>query len=139
MKLPTVRNSADKIGSGKAAGIATSNDQGLKWAQACCHSGLRPLLKEFASLRKFLPAGITAEVFNKNGNKNRYTDVLCLDDTRVILKGRSKDSDYIHANWVVLPSTRKYICTQGPLEETVEDFWLMVFKVAFLCFTGTVL
>ncbi|KHN78776.1 Receptor-type tyrosine-protein phosphatase gamma, partial [Toxocara canis] len=63
-----------------------------------------------------------------------YTDVLCLDKTRVILRGRTKDNDYIHANWVELPSHRKYICTQGPLNETVEDFWLMVFKAIPLHF-----
>ncbi|VDK48368.1 unnamed protein product [Anisakis simplex] len=55
-------------------------------------------------------------------------DVLCLDESRVILKGRSKDNDYIHANWVVLPSSRKYICTQAPLDETAEDFWFMVYQ-----------
>lgn len=52
-----------------------------------------------------------------------------MDKTRVILKGRPKNSDYIHANWVQLPSSRRYICTQGPIDETVEDFWLMIFKV----------
>lgn len=61
----------------------------------------------------------------------RYTDVLCIDKTRVVLKGRPMNADYIHANWLLLPSKRKYICTQGPLDETTEDFWLMVFKVLF--------
>lgn len=59
----------------------------------------------------------------------RYMDVLCIDSTRVKLRDRTDDNDYIHANWVILPSKRKYICAQGPLEETVEDFWLMVYKV----------
>ncbi|VDK59912.1 unnamed protein product [Anisakis simplex] len=112
-----------------------------KWVCSCCQKGLRPLLKEFGTIRKFLPKTISTDHFSKNSNKNRlvdisfigysyilYMDVLCLDETRVILQGRSKENDYIHANWVILPSSRKYICTQGPLEETAEDFWLMVFK-----------
>uniref|UniRef100_A0A1I7VIT0 Protein-tyrosine phosphatase n=1 Tax=Loa loa TaxID=7209 RepID=A0A1I7VIT0_LOALO len=58
----------------------------------------------------------------------RYTDVMCLDKTRVILKDRPRNNNYIHANWVHMSTNRRYICTQGPLEETIEDFWWMIFK-----------
>uniref|UniRef100_A0A1I7XGN4 Protein-tyrosine phosphatase n=1 Tax=Heterorhabditis bacteriophora TaxID=37862 RepID=A0A1I7XGN4_HETBA len=67
-----------------------------------------------------------------------YTDVLCLDATRVVIKGRDKD-DYIHASWIHVPDNScRYICTQGPLTETLEDFWAMVFQektkfVVMLC------
>ncbi|VDM50965.1 unnamed protein product [Toxocara canis] len=105
-----------------------SDNRAQKWVLGCCQRGLRPLLKEFSSIRKFLPKTLSTDYFNKNSNKNRYMDVLCLDETRVVLQGRAKDCDYIHANWVLLPSQRRCICTQGPLDETVEDFWLMVFK-----------
>ncbi|KAK6041819.1 Protein-tyrosine phosphatase, partial [Cooperia oncophora] len=42
-----------------------------------------------------------------------YDDVICIDATRVILKGRPPDDDYIHANWMVMPDSQKYICTQN--------------------------
>lgn len=53
---------------------------------------------------------------------------ITADSTRVKLKQLSglPDSHYINANWVsgVAPKTEKaYIATQGPLENTVEDFW----------------
>ncbi|OZC06980.1 Protein-tyrosine phosphatase [Onchocerca flexuosa] len=53
---------------------------------------------------------------------------MCLDKTRVILRDRPRSNNYIHANWVQISNNKRYICTQGPLEETVEDFWWMIFK-----------
>ncbi|KAK6037438.1 hypothetical protein COOONC_25058, partial [Cooperia oncophora] len=51
--------------------------------------------------------------------KNRYSDVVCADSTRVKLKlGEEVYGDYIHANYVISPLlTTKFICTQvrGPL------------------------
>jgi len=68
-----------------------------------------------------------------NRNKNRYSNVLPLEKTRVKLKPKNKEegSDYINANWVdgLIPgSERAYISTQGPLQETIEDFWRMVWE-----------
>ncbi|VDK29855.1 unnamed protein product [Gongylonema pulchrum] len=114
-------------------------ENSLEWAKSICRNGLRPLLREFTTVRKYIPKDITTDYFDQNATKNRialhtqfrYTDVMCIDSTRVVLQGRSKKNNYIHANWVRLPSSRRYICTQGPLDETVEDFWLMIFKVIF--------
>ncbi|VDP42617.1 unnamed protein product [Soboliphyme baturini] len=65
--------------------------------------------------------------FKSKRNKNRYRDVPCLDKTRVVLRNTS--SDYIHANWVKLPSLQcNYILTQAPLENTMTDFWEMVWQ-----------
>ncbi|VDO55582.1 unnamed protein product [Haemonchus placei] len=57
----------------------------------------------------------------------RYNDILCMDSTRVRLKARRDYDDYIHASWITMPDNQKYICTQGPIADTVEDFWHMVF------------
>ena len=32
-------------------------------------------------------------------------------------------SDYVHANWLPIRGEKKFICTQGPTEKTVDDFW----------------
>ncbi|KAL3986066.1 Protein-tyrosine phosphatase family protein [Acanthocheilonema viteae] len=103
-------------------------DSALECIRSICRKGLRPILKDFASVRKFLPPKMTTIMFDRYPAKNRYTDVMCLDKTRVILKDRPRNNDYIHANWVQLSTNRRYICTQGPLEETIEDFWWMIFK-----------
>lgn len=59
---------------------------GLTWAKVTCRNGLRPLLKEFAGVRKFLPKDITTTYFDQNTNKNRLvhfdgevkSELICL-------------------------------------------------------------
>ncbi|KIH53286.1 Protein-tyrosine phosphatase [Ancylostoma duodenale] len=53
-------------------------------------------------------------------------NVICNDYTRVILKD-GKGSDYIHANYVKGNNLlNTFICTQGPMLNTIEDFWRMI-------------
>lgn len=70
-----------------------------------------------------------------NSNKNRYTDVLPFDDSRVTLnltKGtESSGNGYINASFIMIPTTgnaSRFIATQGPLPETFEDFWEMIIQ-----------
>ncbi|KAH8379118.1 hypothetical protein KR009_003130 [Drosophila setifemur] len=61
----------------------------------------------------------------QNRGLNRYRDVNPYDHSRIVLKRGSVD--YINANLVKLESAgRQYILTQGPLEDTVAHFWLMI-------------
>ncbi|VDM48482.1 unnamed protein product, partial [Toxocara canis] len=61
---------------------------------------------------------------SENPKKNRYKNVPCLDCTRVKLKG---NNEYIHANYVQSASNpKRFICTQGPLSATANDFWRMI-------------
>lgn len=77
--------------------------------------------------------------------KNRYRDVICLDESRVLLKKEENgteldefDSDYIHANFVDgYKQKNAYISTQGPLDETVEDFWRMIWQQSVLVIAMT--
>ncbi|KAL2936300.1 Protein-tyrosine-phosphatase PTP1 [Bienertia sinuspersici] len=69
-----------------------------------------------------------------NLNKNRYTDVIPFDSTRVVLTSckdyRSIAKGYINASFVKTPaeSAAQFIATQGPLPHTYEDFWEMVLQ-----------
>ncbi|CAH8572001.1 unnamed protein product [Schistosoma turkestanicum] len=65
----------------------------------------------------------------KNRWKNRYRDVSPFDSTRVLLCN-AHDGDYINASFVFIPEvpSRKYILTQGPMQQTVNHFWLMVWE-----------
>lgn len=59
----------------------------------------------------------------QNARLNRYRDVLPFDHSRVVLPSGS----YINASHVsVSYANRDYILTQGPLPETAEHFWEMV-------------
>jgi len=69
----------------------------------------------------------------KNKTLNRYYNVVPYDQTRVKVS-RGLADDYINANYVNVPDAdRKYILTQGPLEETVDHFWLMCHQVKTSC------
>lgn len=100
---------------------------------------------------------------DRNMLKNRYKNILPYDYTRVILrKPRSfnnennshhdqlESSDYINANIIKLveddtsytticpktkpvPHSKIYIATQGPLPNTVDDFWWMVWQERSEC------
>ena len=76
----------------------------------------------------------TMETGRHRYDVNRYTDVIPYDSTRVVLQSMgnsNKDNkdDYINASYVYTPKrTRRYIATQGPLENTVEQFWSMVWE-----------
>ena len=83
--------------------------------------------KEFIVYKSYKPTNYTTEVYNKNDHKNRYDDILCMDATRVVLKDRAPEDNYIHANWIMMPDKQPYICTQGPLAATLEDFWHMIY------------
>ncbi|GFN92393.1 tyrosine-protein phosphatase non-receptor type 1 [Plakobranchus ocellatus] len=62
----------------------------------------------------------------QNRRKNRYRDVSPYDHSRVILSGKN---DYINASLVEVPEAgRKYILTQGPLDQTMSDFWQMAWE-----------
>jgi len=64
--------------------------------------------------------------------KNRWANILPYDDTRVVLTTIPgvEGSDYINANWIsdLQGSNRAYICTQGPVQNTIGDFWRMTFE-----------
>ncbi|KAM4614618.1 receptor-type tyrosine-protein phosphatase O [Polymixia lowei] len=66
-----------------------------------------------------------------NRPKNRYTNILPYDFSRVKLISMHNDegSDYINANYIPgYKSPKEYIATQGPLPETRNDFWKMVLQ-----------
>uniref|UniRef100_A0A8C8JF16 Tyrosine-protein phosphatase non-receptor type n=1 Tax=Oncorhynchus tshawytscha TaxID=74940 RepID=A0A8C8JF16_ONCTS len=78
--------------------------------------------------------GQTAE----NKSKNRYKNILPFDTTRVEIREADADvpgSDYINANYIRFiccrqckPTLSVFIATQGCLQNTVVDFWKMVYQ-----------
>ncbi|XP_049603335.1 receptor-type tyrosine-protein phosphatase mu isoform X9 [Syngnathus scovelli] len=68
---------------------------------------------------------------DENRMKNRYGNIIAYDHSRVRLQALEgeQSSDYINANYVDgYHRPNHYIATQGPMQETVLDFWRMVWQ-----------
>jgi protein tyrosine phosphatase len=95
--------------------------------------------EEFDYLEKLTAAQIQNEDFSTalqphNKDKNRYTNILPFERTRVVLGPVEGlvGSDYINASYMsgeVPGSQNAYIAAQGPKEVTVFDFWRMVYEL----------
>ncbi|XP_021105761.1 tyrosine-protein phosphatase non-receptor type 9 isoform X5 [Heterocephalus glaber] len=101
----------------------------------------RGIYEEYEDIRRENPVG-TFHCSMSPGNleKNRYGDVPCLDQTRVKLTKRSghTQTDYINASFMDgYKQKNAYIGTQGPLENTYRDFWLMVWEQKVLVIVMT--
>ncbi|XP_028940089.1 receptor-type tyrosine-protein phosphatase epsilon, partial [Antrostomus carolinensis] len=88
--------------------------------------------EEFNSLTPGYVQG-TFEMANKEENreKNRYPNILPYDHSRVILTQIDgvPPSDYINASYIDgYKEKNKFIAAQGPKQETVNDFWRMIWE-----------
>ena len=76
--------------------------------------------------QRFVSANLPVNKF-----KNRLVNILPYESTRVCLQPLrgEEGSDYINASYIDGYRYRNaYIATQGPLNETVEDFWRMLWE-----------
>ncbi|XP_041352213.1 tyrosine-protein phosphatase 10D-like [Gigantopelta aegis] len=81
------------------------------------------------SLSPFHPTNVSQ--LDENKQKNRFTNVIPYDHSRVCLKQIDDDetSDYINASYIDgYNKENEYIAAQGPLPSTVDDFWRMIWE-----------
>ncbi|OZC05839.1 Protein-tyrosine phosphatase, partial [Onchocerca flexuosa] len=100
-----------------------------RWVRRALDKGVDGLREEYLSLKRYTPEDMTTNAFQGTfeAGKSRYKDVPCQDKYRVILRWPGVTNDYIHANYVATPIDKKrFICTQGPMPNSVIDFWHMI-------------
>uniref|UniRef100_A0A8D1Z852 Tyrosine-protein phosphatase non-receptor type n=2 Tax=Sus scrofa TaxID=9823 RepID=A0A8D1Z852_PIG len=68
----------------------------------------------------------------ENAERNRFQDVLPYDDARVeLVPTKENNTGYINASHIKVSVSGiewDYIATQGPLQNTCQDFWQMVWE-----------
>jgi tyrosine-protein phosphatase non-receptor type 9 len=114
---------------------ASSNEGGMSLPEFVEHvrvKGRKGLYDEYAEIKSRAPPGTFNHARSfENQAKNRYTDVLCYDHSRVLLNPENSESnsDYINANFVDgYKQSRAFIFSQGPLPRTFPDFWQLVWE-----------
>ncbi|CAK5074876.1 unnamed protein product [Meloidogyne enterolobii] len=107
------------------------------------HGGIRRIREKFVNdLATYRSKRVTTKAFDdeRNADLNRYPDVALIDQTRVVLRDGPEGanalpknktififlgSDYVHAS-KVKGSEFPMICAQGPIDESIANFWTMV-------------
>ncbi|XP_046544888.1 multiple epidermal growth factor-like domains protein 6 isoform X4 [Haliotis rubra] len=85
--------------------------------------------KEYSEFPQGLSASHDVALSLGNNAKNRFKGIYPYDHSRVCLKTKTFKGGYINASYINGPSNkRQYIATQGPLPNTVADFWQMVWE-----------
>ncbi|KAJ1351008.1 hypothetical protein KIN20_006940 [Parelaphostrongylus tenuis] len=87
-----------------------------QWLQRALDMGVDALRTEYRGLAKYTLPEMTIDACkaNQEAGRNRYQDVPCQDQRRVVIKWPGAVTDYIHANYVGTPvSDKRFICTQG--------------------------
>uniref|UniRef100_A0A673GB06 Receptor-type tyrosine-protein phosphatase alpha n=1 Tax=Sinocyclocheilus rhinocerous TaxID=307959 RepID=A0A673GB06_9TELE len=78
-----------------------------------------------------IQASCDAASKEENKEKNRYVNILPYDHSRVHLTSLEgvPDSDFINASYINgYQEKNKFTAAQGPKEETVNDFWRMIWE-----------
>ncbi|KAK7148451.1 hypothetical protein R3I93_012700 [Phoxinus phoxinus] len=87
------------------------------------------LIKEFMALEHLKPSdNCLVGKAPENREKNRYRDILPYDKTRVPV---GENEGYINASYICMKVGTEelfYICAQGPLPGTQDNFWQMVWE-----------
>lgn len=113
----------------------TSNRLSMhEFARRVLQMGVPAIQREFQrEIRRYAPPNPDYHTGDAHPECNRYTDVKCLDNSRVRLYMTTRTPmphDYINANWVRLLSSNRqlFIATQAPLLATQAHFWRMAFQ-----------
>ncbi|KAK2825912.1 hypothetical protein Q5P01_020126 [Channa striata] len=107
-----------------------SNDERCKVLEQHMERG--ELLKEYEKIPRRPGGDCSIAQLPESGDKNRFQDVLPYDKNRVeLVPTKENNTGYINASYVRLTlggQEWNYIATQGPMSNTCQDFWQMVWE-----------
>ncbi|XP_078574744.1 receptor-type tyrosine-protein phosphatase S-like [Branchiostoma floridae x Branchiostoma japonicum] len=87
--------------------------------------------EEFASIPEEACNPRDEHLRPENGTKNRFKNIFTYDHSRVVLTTLEDQpgTDYINANFIDgYNHPKMFIAAQGPLSNTINDFWRMVWE-----------
>lgn len=130
-----INNHSQFIGSGNQKGFDTGPIHKLDLVTAYKNRHKDTdygFLREYEMLpNRFSDRTTKNSDMKENSCKNRYPDIKAYDQTRVKLSptNGNQSTDYINANFVIgYKERKKFICAQGPMETTINDFWRMIWE-----------
>ncbi|KAM3855339.1 tyrosine-protein phosphatase non-receptor type 21 isoform 3-T3 [Vipera latastei] len=117
---------------GKEESPRATNDERFKGLEQRLDQGMVFTEYERIQKKRLIEGDCSIACLPENAERNRFQDVLPYDDTRVeLVPTKENNTGYINASHIkvcVGGMEWDYIATQGPLQNTCQDFWQMVWE-----------
>ncbi|XP_055449032.1 tyrosine-protein phosphatase non-receptor type 21 [Psammomys obesus] len=117
---------------GKEVSTRATNDERCKILEQRLEQGMVFTEYERILKKRLVDGECTTARLPENAERNRFQDVLPYDDARVeLVPTKENNTGYINASHIKVSVSGiewDYIATQGPLQNTCQDFWQMVWE-----------
>nr|XP_055159770.1 tyrosine-protein phosphatase non-receptor type 21 isoform X2 [Nyctereutes procyonoides] len=117
---------------GKEVPARATNDERCKILEQRLEQGMVFTEYEKILKKRLVDGECSTARLPENAERNRFQDVLPYDDTRVeLVPTKENNTGYINASHIKVSVSGiewDYIATQGPLQNTCQDFWQMVWE-----------
>ncbi|XP_036285477.1 tyrosine-protein phosphatase non-receptor type 21 isoform X1 [Pipistrellus kuhlii] len=117
---------------GKDMSARATNDERCKILEQRLEQGMVFTEYERILKKRLVDGECSTARLPENAERNRFQDVLPYDDARVeLVPTKENNTGYINASHIKVSVSGiewDYIATQGPLQNTCQDFWQMVWE-----------
>lgn len=117
---------------GKEVSTRATNDERCKVLEQRLEQGTVFTEYERILKKRLVDGECSTARLPENAERNRFQDVLPYDDARVeLVPTKENNTGYINASHIKVSVSGiewDYIATQGPLQNTCQDFWQMVWE-----------